>query len=142
MARSSKVDVCLICGEVPCDCSAGNKKKTPARPRASRRDVGGEAHEPTVVPEAAPVQVSRPSMRDKMKLSAAARPVSRPQTVQEPPPQAPSDPDPNLVLAAALRALEPILHPDEKARYSVLLGGSATQAERAAAWRARAQGTP
>lgn len=108
--------------------------------------MGGEAHETVVASEPSPVQ-SRPSMRDKMKAAAAAAPT-RPRkpgadlTQSEPPPQLPPDPDPTLVLASALRALVPILHEDEIARYSMLLGSAPSTPERAATWRARVQGTP
>lgn len=136
MPRLSKVDPCLICGEVPCECSAGTKKATGRRVRAAEPEA--------VVPVSVPVPTPpRPSMRDKMKAAAAAAP---PRAIsagavpaREQSPQLPPDPDPNLVLASALRALEPILHPEEKEKYRALLGSGPTNAERAAFWRARAQ---
>ena len=43
----------------------------------------------------------------------------------------------DYTLVAALRALEPILHPDEKVKYAPLLASPVTPAERAATWRER-----
>lgn len=148
MARVSKVETCLICDQVPCECSAGSKKKTPAKPRR----IDGQGGEALKVErqrdEASPVP--RPgSARDRMKAAAAAAPKPKPGTVRTSPtearvkpPQPPPSPDPNLVFASALRNLAPILHSEELERYKMILGAAPTMTERAAAWRARVQGDP
>lgn len=146
MARSSKVDACLICDEVPCSCFS---KKAPVRKsRKAPTEVHGSVPQPGGETETSVlVSSSRPSMRDAMKAAAAAgRTVSaRSGLISQAPkqqrelPQPPPAPDPNLVLASALRALAPILHESELARFSTVLGTSPSSAERAAAWRARVQ---
>jgi hypothetical protein len=134
--RLSKVEACLICGFVPCECSS-KKPKTQVQVKRA--------------PATEPVdRAGGSSMRDKMKAAAAAAPQPLPAHLtgqkRQPegarlsngsvPPQLPPDPDPDTVLHQAIRNLAPILHPDELERYSMLVGSAPTTKDRAAFWRA------
>ena len=54
MARTSKVEACLICGEVPCNCDSKRKRRpeSKARPKfvTSQRDLTLEAAVQAVAP--------------------------------------------------------------------------------------------
>jgi hypothetical protein len=134
--RLSKVEACLICGFVPCECS-GKKPKTQVQVKRA--------------PATEPVdRAGGSSMRDKMKAAAAAAPQPLPAPPRQKrhsegarlsngsvqPPQLPSDPDPDTVMHQAIRNLAPLLHPDELERYSMLVGSTPTTKDRAAFWRA------
>lgn len=141
MARLSKVEECLICERLPCECS-GTKKPKPRPKKTETPTPLVEQAEPVAAP------VVRASMRDKMKAAAAAGPVSPTTTLpavrtpassgrQTPPPQPPPDPNPDTVLAMALRNLAPVLHEDELKKYDVIIGSQPTMSDRAAFWRAQ-----
>lgn len=139
MPRLSKVETCLICEQVPCEC--GGKKVTP-RPKAQ------------TAPKQAPAMQSvdragGKSMRDKMKAAAAQDPpvapisalasrnrLPSPSGKRFAPPQSPSSPNPDTVMAIAIRNLAPLLHEEELKRYAVIIDSHTTTTDRAAFWRA------
>jgi hypothetical protein len=116
MARN-KVDTCFICGEAPCTC--GGKKSTPKKTE--------------------PVPVVKPSFRDAMKSAAESAP---PTPTMQPVPQARSlyrTSDEELIFNDAIRALAPILAPQELERYAAIIGTEPSTAERARTWKYRVQ---
>ena len=144
MARISKVETCFICEKAPCECGKVDKPKA-SKTKAPRVEKVKTSVEQLVAP--APPR-SGPSMRDRMKAAAEASaqqaPVSTPTppvtpSVKPQPRQLPTNVD-DLIFASAVRALAPILHPDEVARYDVLIHTTETPVQRAAVWRARREG--
>lgn len=127
MARASKVELCMLCGELPCVC--GKKSKTI------------KASKPKPVPKVTEPAPVRRSMRDAMKATALAKPVVKP----EPKPvihrviHKPETPIEDLLFADSVRNLAPLLHPDEITKYQVLISSTPSVLERAAIWRARRQ---
>lgn len=151
MPKLSKVEECLICEAIPCECS-GTKKPKP-RPKKSSGADRPSGSVGSAKSEVAPV-TSRPSMREKMKAAAAQAPpevtsafsaVSTTPSTRAgstAPPQSPPDPTPDDLLAMAIRNLAPILHEEELQRYAVIVSSQATTEQRAAFWRARQGGSP
>jgi hypothetical protein len=129
--KLSKVEACILCEALPCECSPTRRPKKSPSPK------------PRIQPDA-PVSVSRASdMRDRMRAAAAEMPKSlpaagprQPAKVDDALPQLPSSPDETLVMTMAIRNLAPILHPDELEEFSVVLGSQPSPTERAAFWRA------
>jgi hypothetical protein len=136
--RLSKVEACLICGFVPCECSS-KKPKTQVQVKRA--------------PATEPVdRAGGSSMRDKMKAAAAAAPQPLPSSLdlgRRGNPRAPGcptevfsrrscrqipTPTPCCIRPSATSLL--LLHPDELERYSMLVGSAPTTKDRAAFWRA------
>lgn len=121
MARAKRLDPCMFCGEAPCVCN----KKTKARPRVKDKP---EAKRPS--PKA-----SEPEPEKRSSVFAAMKALAKP-VVQgtshhgEPERSAPSG-----SLDDAIRALAPILHPQEKARYQSVLNTQPSLQERREAWK-------
>jgi hypothetical protein len=107
VARASKVEYCMLCGDTPCSCNTKptTRKGKPRLRKAAAQESAGS--------EATPRESPAPSPR-------RAQPT-----------------DERLVEIAAIRALAPILHQDELARYSGVLASPATVRERSAVWKAR-----
>lgn len=138
MPKLSKVEACLLCEQVPCEC--GGKKVSP-RPKAQTADKQAPAMQSVD-------RAGGKSMRDKMKAAAAQVPPVAPISAEASrnrsskddkkiaPPQPPSSPNPDTILAVAIRNLTPLLHDDELKRYSVIINSRTTPADRAAFWRA------
>lgn len=121
MARVSKVDACMFCGEVPCVCNA--KVKAPPKERAPRKTT---VHRPNVVegstiPAATRSDVRKTSLQDAMRAASKVHHVGA--TTKEDIEAVDeitaikSDPE----LSAAIRALEPIMHPTERRRFQDVL---------------------
>lgn len=128
MARS-KIEICMFCGIAPCDCNA--KSKVASKPKAAPKPKAPEA--------VSTGGTAKPSFKEAMKAAAAAAP---PRPEPRKPEQKVSFAVPetaieDLLFQAAIRELGPILHPDEKERYRVLLTSRPTTAERKAVWKAR-----
>lgn len=113
MARVSKVDPCLICDQVPCECNKPEPKAAKPRLPKAKPVVNVEDSRTTTPAPARPSKPVRPSVVAAMKERAAATPP--------PPTAAPMGGQPADAatpgLKAALKALWPLLHPDEKVRY-------------------------
>lgn len=121
----SKVDYCLICDALPCECNKP-AAKAPRAPRASKPKPTVDVVSPlTTTPAAPPSTAPRADILGAMKARAAdaTQPVVTAATV-------PVDHD--TALKEAVKALWPILHPDERARFV-----PTSLADRTAAWRAR-----
>lgn len=147
-----KAEACMICAPDPCECFT-SKKKAPA---ARKRPVAeGSLPAQQVAPEPSSVGSGPPrqDLRAKMKAAAAAappmpareQPVARRSAVSEggllggvsrPAPR-PVVSDEQLLLNAALRALAPILHEEEKERYRMIINSAPSPSERKAEWKAR-----
>lgn len=123
MPRSSKVEPCMLCGELPCAC---NTKKPLPKKKSERRI---RRVEDTQLPE------SKADMRRAMKIAASDKP--------EPEPEPPTRWERIIAHAqevsnetdAAIRVLlnADILHPDERAKYAHLQSVT----DRAKAWKER-----
>lgn len=125
MARTSKVDACLICGEVPCVC--GKPSKPAPKPRTPKKD--------SPVPVASPRVDAIEAMRARASTEVRA-PVVFPKA-----PPARKVPEEDTEFRNALAALAPLLHPEELTKYAALLPKPETRvvSQRAADWRSRVQ---
>lgn len=123
MARVSKVDPCLICDSVPCECS-GQKQAKKAKPESKQKS-------------AFKVQ-SKSSTVEAMKARVnAPEPVSAPVTeVDDLGPAVITEED---EFQDAIRTLAPILHYDELMKYRPIIGNPdrRTLSARASDWRKR-----
>lgn len=105
----------MICEQLPCECNAKPKAaRVRPKPSAARKS------DPSTKPAAA-----RTGGRE-LESPVQRKPVVSSQATEE-----------QLVFAACLRVLEPILHVDEKSKYSGILNTEQTVKERAALWKAR-----
>jgi hypothetical protein len=119
VARTSKVDACLICDCTPCECNAKPSKqaKQPAKKAAPKVTAS--------ITEAMKARVKNPE------------PVSvSPVKVEHDEPIVITDED---QFRAALLALAPILHHDELVKYRMIVANPDRRllSERAADWRER-----
>jgi hypothetical protein len=116
----SKIEACMICDEIPCSCGTVQRPK-PLVKAQSPVETG-----PT------PAQVAMQAQLAKQRREAHDKRFSPPEhrTIHAVDPDASS-------FALAIRALEPILHPDERATYRAILTAPPTLDVRAAGWRAR-----
>lgn len=121
MARASKVEACIFCGCLPCECNGPAKKKS-----TKKRAVpfGDRAHEPGV--ETVNLLDETKPMREAMKAAASA-PPSEPERETL---------DPELVGPLAVLIASGILHQEEVERYKPLIPKTA----RATAWKERNNG--
>lgn len=126
MPKSSKVEPCMLCGELPCECGP---RKTP--PKKSNRRIRHV--------EDVPLPETKADMRAAMKIAAKDKPP--------PPPEIPSNWE-RLITRSdqsqaemddAIRVLldADILHPDEQEKYRHLIPIE----DRAKSWRERNNGT-
>lgn len=136
MARASKVDPCMFCGEAPCVCN--KKEPAPKKSTPRKRAV------PIVNAVDAQPAPARANAAPGKKADARAAMMKAVASAKEkpPPPPEPKTPthdeilhDPELI--AALQAVEPLMHPIEKKRYASELAHELTPADRAALWRKR-----
>jgi hypothetical protein len=119
LARSSKVDSCLICDCVPCECNAASKKVAKkAAPKATKK--------------------VKTSAIEAMKAR-----VANPEPISVFTPQV-AEPGPAVIteeeeFRSALLALAPILHPDELVKYRTVVGHPDRRllSTRASEWRER-----
>jgi len=137
MARTKIAEPCLICEQIGCRCGKPPKAEKPARKRVPRTPAAPAAPEPAVVREPvqqvpvtpSPVDDPAPpkqSARAAMKARAArSRPAQPARVVGHDPTE------------AAIRALAPILHPDDRAKFSHLINRHSDVTIRAATWRQR-----
>ena len=124
-----KVDACMFCMETPCVCEGTKKPKRLSKQKSpSSQDMAGNVR-------LVEVNVPPPTPRgEAIDLKAAMRKAANPQVVDKPVDNFESD-DPELI--AALAVLEPILHPDERSRFSLVLEKLGTRAQR---WKMRRHG--
>lgn len=114
MARVSKVDACLICGETPCRCG----KQRLATPTAVSSDKSL-----TLDPS---VRLEIPRLRPKYVPHTGAKLAHSTQVSTQ-----------QLVRIAALRNLESIMSDEAREEFQVELMTEPTHEERVAFWRAR-----
>lgn len=128
---SSKVEECMICGELPCVCFV--KIKAPPKPRARK----------TLVPKTPELAVTpSPPARGKspfaaMKAAAAAAPPPHIQPEQEVKRHVIAVDEQEALFAAAVRALGDMLAPHEQERYQAILTSEPTIDEKRIVWKAR-----
>lgn len=134
MPRRSPVDVCMLCGEVPCECNkSAPKKKTSARVKAA-------AVPSTDAPSQSKQSDPAASPRDRMKAAAAAqrtKQVGKPAAVETV--SAPSLKNDDALLHEAIRTIgrSGMLHPEDYERWSAIITAEPTVTERAQVWRER-----
>lgn len=124
----------MFCMEFPCSCPKPEKKVAPRKKAAKKKpdSSGNNQGQPETVdlPVAPPIDIAA-------AMKAAAQPNKevvqlRQRQVELEAEMAAVPDDPDFV--TALNALEPILHPNERERYSTVLS---TPSSRAARWKAR-----
>lgn len=158
MSRRNAMDVCLLCEESPCRCGKPPKPEKPARPKKPR--AAKPKAEPATEPkcnwcteeeraagmkcaclpdgkpypkpdEPAPAEPHpldtpppvKASARAAMKAAATrAGATRRPVTASDP------------VMDDAIRALDSIMHPDERSKYRMVLSRPRSVTVRATAW--------
>lgn len=130
MARVSKHEVCLICGEAPCVCG----KPAKAKPPRARRVAA-----PEPVAEPTPPPPPKPSALNAMKAAAQAAKLE--QKRDEPAKSAGPSTDlseSDALFISALRALMPLgIAEEDIAPFRKHLDNPPSVPERSAAWRAR-----
>lgn len=135
MARNSKVEPCMLCDALPCECAGIKPKSRPKANTAERRRTTG----PMATLEAQRNGDSRPgSDRDGPNATGL---------VSTPIPVASVVPSVNrtrhlrgiddLVLEDCLRNLGPLLSTDERAKHNMVLSSVPSPAEKAAVWKWR-----
>lgn len=142
MARASKVDACMFCGNAPCTCNA--PAKPAAKTRAPRKPSVPKADKPesaelsdssiSTSTQSSDVTSIHDAMRAASKKKQAAAPMTERQTMDAEQAELEgitSDPE----MASAIRALGPILDRTEKIKYKELLNSPPSSAERAVTWR-------
>lgn len=122
MARPSKVEECIFCGCLPCECNGPAKKPAPKK-RAAKFDTM------TGTPAVVDVQLPEPknAMREAMKAASVA--AANPQVIVE-------SFDTEMQAALSVLLAADILHPDEVAKYR----DTAEPKARATAWKERNNG--
>jgi hypothetical protein len=125
MARVDKVETCIFCGDAPCSCNVKAKAEPkPRKPRAPRKAAAPKTLESAPPPEAKPPV----SIQDAM-VAAAKR--------KAPPPKEVAAVMDDIEVCMAIKAVEGIMHEDEKVKWKAVLDMEITPQDRAAAWRAR-----
>lgn len=127
MVRSSKVEACMICGELPCACFTSAKKVTP-RKRAVKAISADSSLRSQ---ESDATRSEAPSIRTQNQFAAMRSAAALPRRTQSTAPApllSPLSSEENAALDAALIAFGPLLHPDEKRKYPHLFGGVAARA--------------
>lgn len=135
MAHKASVDSCMFCGEEPCDMHKPTEKpaRTP-RKRSTKTPPMAVVEAPIVAP--VPDDPPMPAAPPRAALHAAMRARVKAPTGQPTPDLAAPDP----VTDDAIRALAPILHPDEKRNRRAVLEQPRTVQIRAKVWRERHRG--
>lgn len=119
-------ELCMLCENNPCTCFKKERPKRAPKPRAAPKVEDVE-----LATEPAPKK-SNALAAMKARAKKAESPAS-PQPIESPPEvEVPADISPEL--ASALRALEPIMHPDEKAKYKTLLESEPSLEEKRVTW--------
>lgn len=139
MAKRSKLEACLICGEAPCVCG----KPTVSSKKVVRNKVESEVKADTPVVRSKP----RASFLHLMKQEAASAP-------EQPLPKIESRgtakkskrrsieisdtrSEDEIIFSAAIKAFSSLMHPDEKEKYKMILeSGPITLDEKRAMWKA------
>lgn len=123
----------MICEQAPCTCNkpAPKAKAAPRIPKADKPIVG----EPRKNPESVPV----PALGAATGIAAAAAMKAQAKTSVMTAVVTSETPviDDATQWKNAIRALAPILHPEERVKYFDDIMGSPSLAERRAAWKAR-----
>jgi hypothetical protein len=122
----------MFCGDEPCDMHAP-KEKAPPKPRKRAPKAEPAVAEPAPVVVPVPDDPPVPAVNRRADLHAAMRARVKPSASPVAAPSAASD----AVMDDAIRALAPILHPDEVRNRREILSRPRTIEVRAAAWRER-----
>ena len=130
------VDPCIICSEIKCRCGKPARLLTPKKRRAAQPRVAlpvqesvPPAPEPVAEPSSTPdpwddAPVAKDAARAAMKARAArSRPAQSARVLDHDPTE------------DAIRALAPILHPDDRSKFSHLINRHSDVSIRAATWR-------
>lgn len=141
MARVSKVDACMFCGNAPCTCNA--KAKPEPKPRAPRKKALAKNDTPvespvTEVPGPIVKTAAIPSIHEAMR--AAAKTQTAPRTerqIEQDEMNALADIASDPLMSAAIRNLGPILDRTEVVRYKHILAAEPSLEDRKAVWKAR-----
>ena len=122
----------MLCGENPCVCNKPAPKakaKAPAKAPKEKPLVVAEKPAPVIVP--ATEKTPKIDVASAMKAQASKNVYTKVHVVDEP------VVDEAVQWSMAVRALAPILHPDERVKYFADIMGVPTLAERRTAWKAR-----
>lgn len=131
MPRGKQVESCMICAPESCSCFAKPRKASP--PRTS--PVVLEKAEPPV-PVRVPVrsEAARAAMKAAVRRTETNRYQRRFAPVSLRPPRVRVE---ELQLNNALRALAPLMAPEELDRYKMIVGSVPHVQDRATVWRAQ-----
>lgn len=133
--------VCMFCDEVPCVCNDSRKKKKPSTPKKKPEPVVEQPVQPVKRPSA--IAAMKATLADKALSSDNQETIYSAVKNDTPAPEKqktrlPIDED-RIVEAAAIRALAPILHSDDRTRFDAIIKSDPHPDERAILWRARRQ---
>lgn len=134
MARASRPEPCIFCGESPCVCNKLSKPKKAKRAPVSKTD------RPKEVEEVAPPR--KPKVSALAAMKASAKPATKPtvESVEKIEAQTRAEDDPQF--RRAVKELEFMLHPTEKRKYANILATTETLAERKDRWRQSSPSSP
>lgn len=135
MARPSKVDPCMFCGEAPCAC---NKKEPAAKKSAPRKRAVPIVSKQAAGPAEGAAKAAPGKKADARAAMMTAVAAAKKNPVREPPKEMTHDEmshDPEMI--AALQAVEPLMHPMERKRFASELAHQLEPSERATLWRKR-----
>jgi hypothetical protein len=118
----------MLCGLTPCSCFAPAPKTKAPRPKAAPVEVVDEIKRPSAAQEsmrAAAAEVRRGQFARKYLTPPRPR-VARVSSKTD-----------DILFADAIRALGPLMHPEEMEKYAMILTSSPSLDDRAVAWRSR-----
>lgn len=149
----SKVDRCIFCDEVPCACNKASKKSRMSSGRSSvvkkstvkKSTVQRQNVEPSTIDalERLSAEQSQQPEKNLTRLSAMRSAALNAPAVEEPQKRrgralatTSGLTDEDLLFYAAIRALAPLLHPDERKKYAAIITSEPDPRESAIQWEA------
>lgn len=136
MARVSKVESCMICEQMPCECNkTTSKPKKLAAPKVKVQPVVEASDDDDLV---SVIAAPKPSAMAAMKAAAVpARGSDSPVDAGGGRQPAEQSDDDKADFARAIRALGDMLHPTERVRYVKILSETPPLPERRERWLSR-----
>lgn len=134
----------MLCGEMPCVCGkpapASKKVKVKAKPKPEAEPaVQVDESEPVVLrkPRASVMHLIQQEAEEAPDMTLPRLEVKRKGKVQRSAEVGETRTEDEVVFSAAIKAFGPLLHPDEKEKFRMILeSGPISLAEKKAMWRA------
>jgi hypothetical protein len=138
MAKVSKVDSCMFCGNAPCTCNAKPKAamKVPRKRAAPIVSESNTGSNPSSSKPPSQKADAHSAMRAAAKVHHTGATVKADNEAIDEIVAIKADPE----LSAAVRAVEPLMHATEMRRFAEILKEPPAPAERALVWKRRVTG--